>query len=78
MNHDTMQLLLKWDAKLLGILPHPIHTNHDITRDKVADDIIERNDIGICIMIQILPVHTEKIIVVTKQIRNIANRLSSA
>ena len=75
-NHST-KFLLKGNSKFRGILPHPIYTDEDISRDKSTSHIIESNNISIRVMIEVLLIYFEKVFVVTKEIVNITNRLAT-
>ena len=68
MDYDTVEFLLERHSKFFGVLPYPINTNHNVTRNKVGSDIVESDNIGICIVIQELPIDLEQTLVITKKI----------
>ena len=77
MYQNTVQLLFKRNTILAGILPHPICTNHYVTGNKPSCDIIERDNISIGIMCEIMPINLEEILIITKKVVDITHRLST-
>ena len=66
-----MQLLLERNRKQLCIVSNPIHTYHNIARYQIAAHIIESDNIGVRIVIQIFSINFQQILVITKKIANL-------
>ncbi len=66
MNDYTAKFNLERHTKLLSILPYSINTNHYVTRNKIGSNIIKSNDIGICVVIEILLVDFKQVLIITE------------
>ena len=55
-----------------GIFAHPFHTDIDVAVQEVTLHIVERDDVGESIVLQILEVELEQIVVVAKDIIDVA------
>ena len=75
MNDDTMQLMFEWHFKFLCILPYPIDTNHNIARDEVGCHMVKSDDVGISVMVEVLPIDPKKVLIVAKEIRDVSHPL---
>jgi hypothetical protein len=73
----AMELLLERHAEPDGVLPYPVDTDHDVARDKTTRDIVEGDDIGIGVVVEVLPIDAEEVLVVAKKIVDVANLLSA-
>ena len=61
MNNHPMEFLLKRGIKEVGIFAHTLDTNQYVARDDIAFHIIEGDDIGIGIMVEVGLVDTYEI-----------------
>ena len=74
-DYDTMQLVDKRYTEFFGILPHPLYTNHYVTRNQTSCHIVKSNNIGVSVMVKILPIDLQQVLIVTKEVVDVADLL---
>jgi len=70
--NNATQLLFERHLVLFCILPYSFETDDNITRNEIPRHIVKRNNIGIRIVIQVLLIHTQKVLIVTEEVINIS------
>ena len=71
MDDDTVQLLLESAAEILGVLPYPVDAYQNVARNDVAFHIVESDDVGISIVVEVLAVDLQNIFVVAKKVTDV-------
>ena len=68
MDDDAMEFLVIRMTELVGIGENGIERNDNITADGILLRIVERDDVGIVVVSQILVVHLQNLVVIDKKI----------
>ena len=76
MNDGAMQFLVVSGMKRFRIGAHRVQTDEEIASDLLAAGIVERNDVGIVIMLEELSVHRQDLLIRTKDIADVAHLLA--
>jgi hypothetical protein len=66
MDDDTVKFLVETRFEIDGIVTDAVHTYEKVTGKDITFAIIESDDVSIIVMMEIFPVHTEKILVRTE------------
>ena len=72
--HHARKFFFKCHSVFFGIIGNSVNTNENVTRNHIVFAVIERNNIGIIVMIQILAIDVEKVGIRTKNVIYIAKR----
>jgi len=72
---DTVQLALILLSELLGISAHGVETDEEVATDDFAFGVVEGNDVGVVIVLQILAVHFQNPFVVAEDVGYVAHTL---
>ena len=68
MYHHPVEFLLEILAQIAGILGHPVHADEHLAADDVVLPIVETDDVGVGVVIQILDIEFEKLLVAAKKL----------
>ena len=78
MDDGAMQLLVVRLAELLGVGAHGVEANEEVARDLIAARIVEGDDVGVVVVLQILPVHLQNLLIRAKDVADVARLLAVA
>ena len=59
----AVKLIIKFGSELDGILPHAVNADEKITGKPVALALVEGNDIGEIVMMQVAKIHIKNVII---------------
>lgn len=71
-SENPKQFFIESHPEDFGIFAHPFHTDIDIAVQEVTLHIVERDNVGEGIVLQILEIELEQIVVVTKDVIDVA------
>ena len=71
MDNHTVQLVFEFGPVELRVLPDRIHADEQVAADAIALAIVERDDVGKVIVLQILHVHVQDVVVRTENDGNV-------
>ena len=74
MYHHAVQLLIRLFAKLQGVAPYGIGADEEVAADFVSGGVVKGDDVGVIVMVQILAVYFQYLLIVAKNIGNVAQR----
>ena len=69
---NTVQLFVISASYLFGIAAHGIQTDEQVTADYVVFAIVERDDVGIIIVLQVFPVYFKNLFVIAKDVGSLS------
>ncbi len=73
---DTIQLFVIRHALLFGIGAHGIERDEEVAREAVALTIVESDDVGVVVVLEILAIDFQNFLIVAEYIGNIAHTFS--
>ena len=73
---NTVQLLVVLSALLLGVGAHGVERYHDVAVQPVALCVVEGDNVGVEVVLQVLPVHLQYLLVVGEEIAYLAYPLA--
>lgn len=68
MDNHAMEFLFERHIKEAGILFHTLGADKDIARDDIPRDIVESDDVGVSIVIEISAVNVDEVVVVAEKV----------
>ena len=71
-----MQLLLVCGTYYLAVASHSVERNEEVSAYRVALAVVECDDVGVVVMLQILAVHLKNLLVVAEYVGNVAYLLA--
>ena len=71
-SENPKQLFIESHTENVGVFAHPFHTDIDVAIEEVTLHIVERDNVGEGIVLQILEIELEQIVVVTKDVIDVA------
>ena len=75
-SENPKQLFIKSHPEDVGIFAYPFHTDIDVAVQEITLHVVERNDVGEGIVLQILEVELEQIVVVAKDVIDVSQLFS--
>ena len=72
MYDDTVQFFFVGCPHPLGVGPHRVETDEEVARNHVTFAVIERDDVRVIIVPEILAVHLQNLLVVHEDVGNLA------
>lgn len=71
MNHHAIQFLVEVDAIELGIILHAVYTDEQISTEDILLAVIESDDVGKVIVLEIFHINVEDIVIRTENDVNV-------
>ena len=78
MDDDTMQFSFISLVELFGIGTYGIEADEEVARDTISFGVVEGNDVGVIVMLQILAVHFQNLLIGAENIGYFADFLAIA
>jgi hypothetical protein len=78
MDDNSMQLFFIRAAKLFGVESHGVQTDEEVAGNALALAIVERDDVSIVVVLQVLSVHLEYLLVIAEDIGYLSHSLAIA
>ena len=76
MDDNTVELLVESGVELLGILLHTLNTYQNIAGNNFALNVVEGDNVGIGIVIEIFTIDLDEVIIVAEEIADVAYLLA--
>ena len=72
MHNHAEQFTLIGSAHQLRVGAHRVERYHHIAAEQLAPAVVKRNDVGIIVVLKKLPVHSKNLLIIAKQITELA------
>ena len=78
MDYDAVEFLIVGRALRLGIAAHRVEADEAVARDGVVLAIVEGDDVGVLVVVEVLAVHFEYFLIVAEDISHLSHPFAVA